>query len=429
MLDAIGSLLSEPVMPWDALICTSTVARDVISATFDSAGDYLRWRTGALTPLRRPQLPVIPLGVHCRDWTPSDAARAEARRRLVIDPDEVVLLFAGRLAFASKAHPFQMYEALATVAKATGRKLTILLAGQFFNSHIEAQFRADAAAICPEVRLLHVDGDDAGAYSAGYAAADIFLSLADNYQETFGITPLEAMAAGLPVVVSDWNGYRDTVRNGIDGFRITSWAPAAVAGIARQYEIVGDYDLYSSQTSTLVSVDQKQLVDRLTMLIRDPDLRRQMGEAGRARAAQDFDWRVIYPRYRELWAELAERRVGAVGDTDLQAWIAAAPPAHFAHGDPFHHFVSYPTRAVSPATIVSAVPGADIARYRALTARPSLSLWRIAPEQVEEILGSLADGPLAVEQIALRTGQPGEATIEHVARLAKMNLVTLKPAI
>ena len=28
------------------------------------------------------------------------------------------------------------------------------------------------------------------------------------------------MAAGLPVVVSDWDGYRDTVRDGVDGFRI-----------------------------------------------------------------------------------------------------------------------------------------------------------------------------------------------------------------
>ena len=28
------------------------------------------------------------------------------------------------------------------------------------------------------------------------------------------------MAAGLPVVVTDWNGYRDTVGNNLDGFTI-----------------------------------------------------------------------------------------------------------------------------------------------------------------------------------------------------------------
>ena len=46
-----------------------------------------------------------------------------------------------------------------------------------------------------------------------WAAADVFLSLVDNIQETFGITPLEAMAAGLPVVASDWDGYRYTMRD------------------------------------------------------------------------------------------------------------------------------------------------------------------------------------------------------------------------
>ena len=41
------------------------------------------------------------------------------------------------------------------------------------------------------------------------AASDMFISLADSYQETFGLTPIEAMASELPVVASNWNGYRN----------------------------------------------------------------------------------------------------------------------------------------------------------------------------------------------------------------------------
>ena len=52
------------------------------------------------------------------------------------------------------------------------------------------------------------------------AAADIAVFLVDNPQETFGLAVVEAMAAGLPLVVSDWNGYRDLVRDGMDGFRL-----------------------------------------------------------------------------------------------------------------------------------------------------------------------------------------------------------------
>ncbi len=51
----------------------------------------------------------------------------------------------------------------------------------------------------------------------------IFTSPIDNIQETFGLTPVEAMACGVPRLSSDWDGYRDT---GLEkqGFLIkTSW--------------------------------------------------------------------------------------------------------------------------------------------------------------------------------------------------------------
>ena len=37
------------------------------------------------------------------------------------------------------------------------------------------------------------------------AASDMALFLVDNLQETFGLAVAEAMAAGLPVVASDWD--------------------------------------------------------------------------------------------------------------------------------------------------------------------------------------------------------------------------------
>ena len=34
------------------------------------------------------------------------------------------------------------------------------------------------------------------------------------------------MAAGVPVVVSDWDGYRYTVNDGVEGFRVPTLSPA-----------------------------------------------------------------------------------------------------------------------------------------------------------------------------------------------------------
>ena len=38
--------------------------------------------------------------------------------------------------------------------------------------------------------------------------------------ETFGLTPIEGMAAGLPVLHLTENGYKSTVRQNTDGFRV-----------------------------------------------------------------------------------------------------------------------------------------------------------------------------------------------------------------
>ena len=38
----------------------------------------------------------------------------------------------------------------------------------------------------------------------------MLISPADSYQETFGLT-IEAMASELPVVASNWNGYRESI--------------------------------------------------------------------------------------------------------------------------------------------------------------------------------------------------------------------------
>ena len=84
--------------------------------------------------------------------------------------------------------------------------------------------------LCPSVRFVRLGGTQPVSEQVKHqalAAADVAVSLVDNPQETFGLAVAEAMA-GVPLVVSDWNGYRDLVRDGLDGFRIpTRWANVA----------------------------------------------------------------------------------------------------------------------------------------------------------------------------------------------------------
>ncbi|HTR12133.1 MAG TPA: glycosyltransferase family 4 protein, partial [Roseiarcus sp.] len=328
VMDGICEMLTAPVMPWDALICTSKSVAETVTTWIESERDYLRWRFGSSLNLMLPQLPVIPLGVHAEDFDFSAVERTSARRKLDIGDDEVVALFLGRLTFHSKAHPYPMYVGLQRATRQTGKKIVLIQCGRSPLPEIETALRDGAAQFCPDVRMMFADGYSAEVRGECWAAADIFISIVDNIQETFGLTPVEAMAAGLPAVITDWDGYKDTVRDGIDGFRIPTFMPPPGHGgdFARLYELNAiNYDLYCAFTSMTVSVDLDMLAARLISLVAGKELRRKMGEAGRQRARELFDWNVVYRRYQALWAELAEIRRRAANNEAVQRRLKLAP--------------------------------------------------------------------------------------------------------
>src|SRR5262249_27889204 len=156
--------------------------------------DYLRHRFGAQR-MPMPRMPVIPLGIDTAPYRITEKARAKERKRLGIGPDDIAVLFMGRLSAHAKAHPIPMYLALQKAAQKTGKRLFLIPAAWSGHEPIQAAFADAAKLYCPDVHVLHVDGRPAEARTGIWAAADLFTSLVDNVQETFGLTPVEAMAA------------------------------------------------------------------------------------------------------------------------------------------------------------------------------------------------------------------------------------------
>lgn len=344
VLGQFGQLAVAPLQPWDALICTSAVVKEAVERV---AADYLEFladRYGAALPRKLDlRLPIIPLGVDASAFAPSaksQGVRQALRTALQIGPADIAILYVGRLNFYAKAHPVPMYLAAQRAAERTGKRVCFLLTGWFENEREEKAFKESAARFCPQVSCIFLDGRLPAIRSQAWAAADIFLSLSDNIQETFGLTPLEAMASGLPVVCSDWDGYRDTVRHELDGFRIPTLAPPPGAGddFARDYwtERLG-YSDYVARTGLATAVDLDACTAALIRLISDPALRKQMGEFGIARAQGEFDWSVIIRRYEALFAELAEIRRTAQEIAPRKK----GSPAHPLCDDPFRAFGHY----------------------------------------------------------------------------------------
>jgi alpha-maltose-1-phosphate synthase len=309
-----------------------------------------------------------------------------------------VVLFVGRLSFHAKAHPLPMYLALERAAE--GRRVHLVQAGWFATDAIAAAFRDAGRLLAPSLNLIFPDGRDAVQRATCWAAADVFCSLADNVQETFGLTPIEAMAAGLPVVAADWDGYRDTVRDGIDGFLVPTLMPPTPLGadLAARHELgVDNYDVYCGYASQLIAVDVAAAEAAFRRLFADTNLRRRMGEAGRKRAEALYDWRIVIASYQALWAELAERR-----RSDANLADRPTPAADPARPDPFAAFASYPTATLRDGHVARLAPGADaslLSERRAL-AMVSFTAAIVPPEQdIQAVLDLLAEGPRRVDEL------------------------------
>jgi len=350
-MDALASLISAPVQPWDALICTSTAVKNNVERLLQAQIDYLKDRLG-ITKMLLPQLPVIPLGVHSEDFIYSESQKADARSILGVTADTLVVLYMGRLSFHAKAHPLAMYQALESAAKSSGKKVLLVECGWHANDFIQEAYFNAALLACPSVRVLTLDGRKAEDRQTAWAGADLFCSLSDNIQESFGITPIEAMAAGIPVVVSDWDGYKESVREGVDGFRIPTLMPQEGLGsdLALRHALeIDSYDLYCGHTCSLVAVDVQATTSAFERLFNSSDLRNRMGQAGRKRAQEVYDWKHIIGKYETLWKHLNELRNSQGKEIK-----------HLAHPwpsrmDPFSAFVAYPTATLTPLTKLALV--------------------------------------------------------------------------
>lgn len=438
--ESIGAVAIAPVEEWDALICTSPCVQQSMVQMFDRWNDHLEERLGARRS-PRPQLPIIPLAVDAEAISQS-ACSAEGRLRLrsrhAIGEGETLVIWVGRLSFYEKAFPQVMFQAVQEAARASGERVHFGLCGWFPGGDVDHKRYLQAAEVyAPDVNVIFWDGNNKDLLSDCWAAADIFLSLVDNIQETFGLTPVEAMAAGLPVVASDWDGYRSTVRHGLDGFLIpTLGAPGSRLGrvMADMHGLgLETYQTYVGSVAQHTAVHVGRAAEALRVLITSPEKRSAMGASAARRARDCFSWPVVVNQYNELFEDLAARRQSAAKDSSVRPNVHVNP----LRGEPFADFKGFSTQVLNPSTFLMLRSGQSIAGFDRVS---HVDLDRVfgrlhgTTAEAQRVLELLAAGQGLTAATLLKSFPPARAefiilTIVWLAKLGLLDWLEASPGL
>ena len=400
--------LFAPLQTWDALICTSRAGKAAVLGIIECHRDYLH-RRGITTPPPPLQLPVVPLGIHCDQFDRTEqrhtAAREWRRSRGIADQD-VVLLSLGRIDPMTKSHPLPLWVAIDNAQRNLGdeRHLHLIMAGQVPDRALSDEVRMLAEDYNPSFTIHWLDGADEGTILHMWLAVDIFVSLPDNFQETFGLTPVEAMAASLPCIASDWSGYRDTVVPMETGLLVPTGVPDRDSGLGiyfgnRYEQNVDDFSNYVGGLSQVTVIDIAACTSAIEHLARNPDERRRMGYNGRRRSEQMYDWSVVLPQFLDLFDELNARREK---DSTIGVCDPSQECAHPFNPDPLSIFSGFAHRIVNGATIIRPTDQ-GVQTYRWLLEHNVTSFARdvlLKPEHIESLVDKIVkEGGCRVDQI------------------------------
>ncbi len=212
----------------------------------------------------------IPMGAE--DAAAPDPAEVARLRAALCATDGPLLAFAGRLVPEKGAA--DLLEAIAILAKSLPGVCAVVIGDGPQRQALEDQARA--LGIDRRVRMT-------GWLSPAEVrmhlhAADVFVGPSrpapDGWVEAQGLTFIEAMLAGLPVVASEIGGITDAVRHESTGLLVAPGAPGAIA-------------------------------EAVVRLVGDGDLARRLAHAGRELARADFTRATCAARFSELYARLS----------------------------------------------------------------------------------------------------------------------------
>lgn len=288
-------ILNNP-RPFDAVVCHSQAARSALINSVEMARAWIAAQTGS-SPEFRARVAVIPGCVDTEALTPGP--RDPARRKLGITPTAMLLVWIGRIA-QDKSDLTALVRVVARIRRRVP-SLELVIAGTAEASECARLSKLAAnAGVGPAVHLMLSPSE--GAKLDLLRAADLLVATSEGAEEGFGLTLVEAMATGLPVVASDWSAYREVLAHGEAGFLVPTFTiPARAASLPFAADDVADTVRFAKRSGT----DPQLLEETICRVLADSHMRHQMRDAARQRAVALYSAPAVAREYVRLWEELA----------------------------------------------------------------------------------------------------------------------------
>lgn len=216
---------------------------------------------------------MVPCGFDARELSPMD--RQRARATLGLADDDFIVLQLGRM--VPRKGIDNVIRAMANLPDSPGARARLLVVGgeSADGSNLGSQEFLRLQDVARESgvfeRVTFTGHRRRHELRHHYAAADVFVTT--PWYEPFGITPLEAMACGIPVVASAVGGLAYTVVEGVTGYLVPPQEPHALA-------------------------------NRLQRLRQHPALAQAMGRCGLNRVRAQFTWEQVSQSLLSAYAEV-----------------------------------------------------------------------------------------------------------------------------
>ena len=229
------------------------------------------------------KLAIIPCGFNPKEFYPID--KSQAKRKLDLLETDVVILQLGRM--VPRKGIDNVIRSL-PLLNTPGKKVKLMIVGgenDLMANDELSRLKALTKHLSLEDQVIFAGRKDRKELRLYYAAADVFVTT--PWYEPFGITPLEAMACGIPVIGANVGGIKHTVVDGKTGFLVPPKQP-------------------------------KLLADRISLLVNNRRLIDHMGKQALQHVHQHFTWEKVAEKMLDLYQSILDVEENKQHDADLQ---------------------------------------------------------------------------------------------------------------